>query len=321
MENVTIEQSGTTQNDNKEFDYFFQMIPGIEKAGTVPVVRASDLTEKSFINDWVSKNKACLVKGAVSHWPAVAKWKDKAYWLTHCDNFEVNIIPHQNFIDPARQNENQIRMKYHDAIERLFSNQDRVFSIPSEQITTNNRFSGISPDVKTFTFMPQPPPPRWYQQMRFFTYRRAATAWHFHNVDETLMCQVNGTKKVALLSPHIPRTAEVTNFFLKESYIRGEKLDPALDLKPMIVYVEEGDALYIPPYWHHVVVPVDGQIGFTLAYCWKSPLHILGNFSNYFVRALFKQAMFPVGLKTFILPVLGFSAMLAYGWKKITGKV
>jgi hypothetical protein len=87
------------------------------------------------------------------------------------------------------------------------------------------------------------------------------------------------------------------------------------------VDVTEGDALYIPPYWHHAVAPVDGEAGFTVAYCWRSPLHKLGNFSNFMVREVYRQGMWPLKPMTLILPFLGCYAGLSYSTKKIAGQL
>lgn len=319
MDNLSVLVKEEVNEMEKTINDFFSIIPGIENAAPAPAVDAQALKEDVFIREWVSRNRPCLIKGAVKHWPAVEKWRHKDYWLSKCENFEVSVYPHQNYINQTLHNNGHERMQYHDAIERLFSNKDHVFSMPGEQITENNRFAAILNDLGTFTFMPSPDPPRWYEKRRFFTYRRAHTAWHYHGVDETLMCQVNGAKRVALFSPSIPQAKHVTHFLLKEKYLEGQALDQNLDLKPIIADVEEGDALYIPPYWHHGVVPKDGEIGFTLAFCWPSPIHILGDFSNFFVRDLYREAMWPLGIKTFLLPLLGCYAGFMHYKRKLIG--
>jgi hypothetical protein len=306
-----------TCNTASLYESYFSSVPGIEDAGTVPIVYAEKLAPGEFLQKWVSENKACLVKGAVKHWPAVQQWRNENYWISHCENFDVTIFPHQNYIDAERQQTNHLTLKYHDAIRRLFKKEDAVFSMPGEEITARNRLAVVLKDIRGFTFLPDPPPPRYYEQIRFFSYRNAATAWHFHNADETLMCQVNGVKQVTLFSPDIPRPEYVTDFFLKEKYLHGEKMDPTLDLGIMRVNVEEGDALYIPPYWHHVVVPADSDIGFTLAFCWASPLHILGRFRNYFVRRLYKDAFKSGGPKVLLVPFIALASGCAWMLRRI----
>lgn len=289
---------------------FFSIIPGMERAGTVPVVNADTLQMDEFMKKWVYANKACLVKGAVKHWPAVRKWKNKDYWKAIGEDNEVIVYPHQNYNSSDLQVGD--RMPYHQAIERLYESDDEVVSIPSEAIVEGGRFADALKDMSGFRFMPVAPPPKMYDRQRLFSYRCAATAWHYHNIDETLMCQVNGSKKVALLAPDIPKARKVTAFLNNELHLKGESLDAALKLQPMIVDVEEGDALYIPPYWFHGVVPNDDKVGFTLAYCWGSPWHKFGMLNNYFVRQLYKAAMWPFKPISVVMPLVALYSSIQY---------
>jgi hypothetical protein len=320
MSESLVPEMNDVQEMRQFFDRFSSFIPGIKNPQPVPVLQADKLTREVFMRDWVGRNRPCLIKGAVKHWPAVQKWRNKEYWLTTCENHDVSIFPHQNFIAQERQDMGHEVMPFHAAVERLHEGRDHIFSMPSEQVRQGSRFSSILKDMAGFNFLQVSKMPIFYYRTRFFMYRRAATNWHYHGVDETLMCQVNGTKRVALLSPHIPRPKYVTDFLLKERYLNEESIDSSLDLKPLIVDVEEGDSLYIPPYWHHLVVPVDGEIGFTVAYCWKSPDHVMGNFSNYFVRTAYRQGMSPFKWQSLLLPFFALYAGTSYSIKKLAGK-
>lgn len=299
----------------------FSVIPNIDKAVSVSVVQADRLTEKEFASNWVAKNTACLIKGAVRSWPAVEKWKKKEYWVNTCRNEERKIITHMNYYGWSRKNAGSVQMPFHDAMERLFNNVDHIFSIPSQVVNEQSLFGGIIKDLPGFSFLKPGPPPLIDQPRGLFIYRRASTAWHVHNCDETLMCQVKGAKKVALLPSWIPQARLVTEFLEKEKYLEGGRLDKALDLQPRIALVEEGDALYIPPHWFHCVVPLDGELGFTSLTVFRSPWHVYGNFSSYFVRRLYKMAFrnANAGLKCMI-PVWGIYAALRYYLRRLTGR-
>jgi Cupin-like domain len=317
MNNLMQAGSATDQTAQIGKD-LFSIVPGIEKAGTVPEVDAKSITEKEFRKEWISKNRPCLVKGAVKHWPAMEKWRDKNYWKQF-ENFKVIAYPHQNYNNPKYHNSNSIEMPFHEAVDRLYENRDFVFSLPSNKITPTNRFAGLIKDMPPFPFLPSPEMPRVYHNRRFFMYRRAATAWHYHDIDETLMCQVNGGKRIAILPPTIPNLEYLIKFFNDELHMEGAKLDPSLNLSPAIVDVLEGDALYIPPYWHHGVAPLDGNVGYTLAFCFRSPWHIMGDFNNYFVRDLYKRKVWPVKKPGPVYPLVGFYASLNHRMRKMTG--
>ncbi len=315
MENTIEEPKVKTEFDGFGDD-LFSIIPGIEHAGEVPVVNASELTKEIFYKNWVSYNKPCLVKGAVKNWPAVQKFKDPDYWLSVCDDFEIKIFPHMNHIDRERLLKDSEDISFHDAIKRLHRNEDYIFSIPAETITEDNKFSKLIKEIPGFSFLSSTIKPRGFAHRRFFMYRRASTAWHHHLIDETLMCQINGTKKVVLLPPDMPNVKKVTEFFIEELNLSGKTLDN-IDLKPIIACVEEGDALYIPPYWHHAVIPVDGEVGFTYAHCWKSPLHKFGDFSNYFVRRFYFGGLWPIKGISLVMPVLGVCSGISFGFRKM----
>lgn len=315
--NTVIENTIETSDFTGLNDDLFLVLPGIEKAKQAPSINVSDLNQQNFYKDWVANNKPCLIKGAVKHWQATQKVKDEDYWLSICDDFDISIYPHMNYNMWERQKVDSEQITFHNAIKRLHRNEDYILSIPSEKVSTSNRFSELIKEMPGFSFLSNRIKPRMYDQRRFFMYRRAATSWHYHNIDETLMCQVSGTKKVALFSPDIPRAGYVCEFLTEELYLEGKQMDSTLKLEPMIITVEEGDALYIPPYWHHAVVPVDDQIGFTLAYCWKSPWYKLGDFSNYFVRKLYKDGIWPLKGTSLIMPFVCIISGVHYILNKI----
>lgn len=299
---------------------FFSIVPGINKPGTiVPVIDAADLTEQVFKKEYVAKNRPILIKNAIRHWPAMKKWRDINFWKTEFDNFKVDVFTHQNYNDPQLQAQGKEEMPFHAAMERLFANRDHIFSMPAKKITQKTNFARLIEDAPGFPFLTAPEKPRVIPQRRLFIYRRAATAWHYHDIDETLMCQVKGSKKTAIFPPGVPQIEYLSKYFAEERYLKGETLDKSLDVKPAIVDVNEGDALYIPPYWHHGVVPGDSELGFTLAFCWPSPLHILGNFSSYFVRDLYKRKLWPSGRRRMLLPLIKAKAAMSYMVKKATG--
>jgi hypothetical protein len=301
----TIEESIASTKFNGFGDDLYKIIPDIDKATDVPVVEASELNNKKFYKDWVSKNKPCLIKNAIKHWPAIEKFKNQDYWLSELDNFDVSIYPHMNYFTEERKHMGRIRTTFHDAVKRFFKNEDFILSLPSTEISENNEFSKLIKEMPGFSFVSKDIKPIYYEHRRFFMYRRAATAWHYHGMDETLMCQINGTKKVVLFPPKISGIKHISNFLENEFFLEGEVLDDNTTVNPIVAYAEEGDTLYIPPFWNHAVIPVDGELGFTVAHCWKSPHHKYGDFSNYYVRRMYKTNMWPINRYTFTMMFTG----------------
>lgn len=283
----------------------FSIIPGLEDAKEVMEVNAADLSQKKFYEQWVNKNNPCVIRGACKHWPASEKWHKTEFWKSTIENFDLHVSNHRNFNDDERQKANREKKSFHEAIEEIFSPGDTILSIPAEEIHPSSYYHPLNADITGFTFLPNPPKPRGYSEKRFFLYRGASTAWHFHRSDETLMTQVVGSKKVMLLPTEIPDPEGTIDFLENERQLEGKKLDSSLKFEPYIVEVREGDALYIPPQWFHAVVPVDMNGGVTLAYCWGSPWHKLGDLRNYFTRKLYRDLFMPVNKYTLLIPFLG----------------
>ncbi len=299
----------------------FSIIPGREKAVAIPVVEADSLSEKDFISKWVAKNRACLVKGAVKHWPAVQKFRLQDYWACIDKDCKVPVYAHMNHnVSGRKKMVGGKEMPFHEALDWLFSHKENIISIPVTGVNFEKYFSPVLKDMPGFSFLSSYKDPAGYSKRRLIIYRSAATAWHNHNLDETLMCQIKGTKRVMLLPPNMPRPDYVSEYLNKERHLDGLKLDESLNLNPMMIDVEEGDALYIPPYWYHGIIPVNNDIGFTLPFCWRSPIHVLGNFSNYFVRQIFKRYLWPASKRTIYVPFIAAYAGLAYMVKRMRGQ-
>ena len=105
-------------------------------------------------------------------------------------DFEVGTFTNHNYNDLEWMQENVEVMGFHSAIQRLFSDDDNIFSIPTVELTKIEGLANAVDSLGTFGFLPDPTRPRAYPKARAFMYKGAATGWHFHDFDETLMCQV-----------------------------------------------------------------------------------------------------------------------------------
>lgn len=288
-------------------DGITSVIPGIENAAPIPVLYAESLTEKEFVKNWVDKSKPCLIKGAIKHWSAMSNWKEKDYWIANSRNENVKVGAFRNFALPRPDHMEE--MPFHDAVERLFAQKDDVFKISARVIAADTHVAALEKDTPGFPFLPDAGIPRKYPRKRILMYHRASSNWHFHPMDETLMCQVSGSKRITVFPPHLPEMRTVSRFLDQDRYLSGEQLDPSINVKPMTADVEEGDAMYIPPFWYHGLYPTQDEVGFTLVYCWKSPWHVMGDMSNYLLRDLYKRH--PYMFKNNQLLIKSFSG---YAW-------
>lgn len=285
-------------------------IPGMNAALFVDVFDASKLTEKEFVRNYVDKNQPCLIKGAVRHWEASKKWTPD-HLVRAYGSHQVRCYHHINFSDSDKMKQGVTHIPFGDAISKLVQEPDAVTSIP---VVVAGNYAGLAADTGEFGFLKQPANPLFYPKRRVFFHRRASTGWHLHALDETLMCQVLGAKKVALLPTDVSWYKDVKEVFRKDLYMQDKTaLDKVKDqLKPLLITVEQGDALYIPPFWWHGVDPEDTDFGATVVFCWRSPWHKVSNFRFPSVREIWLDNIRSPNLMTLALPFMALATAVSW---------
>jgi hypothetical protein len=255
-------------------DTTLKNVPGMKNATEVPVFRVEDLRESVFIGDFVSSSRPCIIRGAVRHWPATQQWRNKEYLKNRSGHHNVYFYPYEFHISAKKMESERTVISFAEAIDRLHAEETKVAIVvtaaPSELLSDLGRVPFLSKADPAFTYAPA----------RYFFYRNAGTTWHYHPFDETLMCQIVGTKKIGLLNTNTPFNKAVRDIFLQEDYYSDPGAFAALDgadLPWFSATLEEGDSLYIPPLWWHGVVPLTETFGATATVTWRSPLHVDAN--------------------------------------------
>lgn len=297
-------------------------IPGMNDARSVAVVQAENLSEAEFRREYVNQNIPVLVKGAIRHWPAVERWTDKQYLKDRAGDNNVNLYPNLYFSDAAVMKSTAIPQTFSSALDVLHSEDDGVVFLPFRVEAQNSKFTDLREDIPGVKFLPEPKAPLFYPRARAFMFRGAGSGWHTHTVDETLMCQIQGPKRVALLPTNDGNFSELKRIFMNDLYLDDAGVFGALaaNMRPVVADVDTGDALYIPPNWWHGVQPLDHGAGATLTYCWRSPLHKISDLRYAPVREMWRQSYSRPGMAMLVLPLWGVATVLgqvAYAIKKV----
>ncbi|MGH8076396.1 MAG: cupin-like domain-containing protein [Lysobacter sp.] len=297
-------------------------IPGMKDAKAVAVVHAESLSEAEFRRSYVDQNIPVLVKGAIRHWPAVQRWSDKQYLKDRVGDNKVNLYPNLYFSDAATMKATAIPQTFSTALDVLHSEDSGVVFLPFRVEAQNSKFTDLREDIPGVKFLAAPKAPLFYPRARAFMFRGAGSGWHSHTVDETLMCQIRGCKRVALLPTNDGNYSELKRIFMNDLYLDDADAFGALaaNMRPVVADVDTGDALYIPPNWWHGVQPMDHSAGATLTYCWRSPLHKISDFSYAPVREMWRQTYSRPSMAMLVLPLWGAATLLGqvvYAVKKM----
>jgi len=244
------------------------LVPG----NTVPLttVSAPSLSADTFWTEFVCKHTPVLIKGAATHWPALARWNRIGYLESRCKDEIVDVW---NTFNPApllNSAAGQFQ-KLVDGLEKIRqAPDDATYSIPAMAVP-----EGWKSDLGGYSFLSQKHErrPLWYPGERLFVYKNASTEWHYHHLDETLTTQLVGSKRISLFrltgdnwhafAPLIE--ANWHHMSCRDNFFANE-----VPLSKHEGAIEAGDAVYIPPFWWHGIDPVDTGLGVTHAHCFRT---------------------------------------------------
>ncbi|TMP29971.1 hypothetical protein CWB99_07735 [Pseudoalteromonas rubra] len=258
------------------------------KCKQVQSLPVDEVTESYFKRNHIDLNYPLLIKGGVKKWPARTIWTDD-YLKEKLDKTDVNCYKSMNLNDASLMQESAKRIKGSEYISMRQDENEDVLSAPhivlDKKWVNHSGFvyqSGLDfmiKDIPAFPFLKKPKLGVSSPFYRLYLYKNAGTGWHEHPNDEYIMCQVKGSKRVALLP-----TRKVDNYTKlhqdtqKNDYLYDPNYFNDYEQYMLVADVKEGDALYIPPHWFHGVDTLDTAPGITLVYSFRTPLHKLGNF-------------------------------------------
>lgn len=247
--------------------------PNFARASELSCI-AADISEASFLNDYVDRHRPVVIRGGAAHWPALERWNLERFRAVFSPEDQLNNIiiePIVEFDYLSRWNARLQRLGAHDFFDYVESE--------TEQFVVGYALPFVGPaaallgDLSHFTFCDiQARPPR-YEVDRMFLGKNGYTDWHFHSSDETLTVQVVGEKEFALLPPD-PETWNVLWPVAGNRSVwntSGTDRARLSALVPIRARLEPGDVLYIPRLWWHATEMVTEGFGATVARVFRTP--------------------------------------------------
>jgi quercetin dioxygenase-like cupin family protein len=269
-------------------------------------VRADALDERTFWDRYVCRHAPLLIRGAVAHWPALERWSQPNYLETRCGDVETDVFGTFN-PNPHLDSAAKRRVRLADGIAEIRSAaDDRTLSMPAFDLP-----SAWQADLARYHFLVEHDrAPLAYPGKRVFFYKNASTEWHYHQLDETLTCQLAGSKRVSLFrlsSAHWYRVAPLIRANYHHMSCASRFFPTEIRLTKHEGVIEPGDAVYLPPFWWHGIDAATSEPGITLAQCFRSPLRRIGAWSDPATRELAADALRTSKLR--FLPLMALIAM------------
>lgn len=284
-------------------------LPNYDSALQVDILQTGQLSPKTFWRDYVQCNRPCLIKNAVTEWPAMQSWTDGEYLKSQIGDIEVpaHCFPRleafgirareQDIVALQRNREHQLPdRKVRDWLSELQNPDDTFLFI--EIRPANTKAAHLAEDLsvagKRFSFLETPPHPRFglYSGWSAMIYKNSYSDWHFHPATEAIMCQVAGIKDVALLPPTRlcwDQIVPVHTEQWKTYDVDISKNQAYQNIRPYHVVVEPGDGLFLPVNWWHAVQARPREFGITVPVTFNSPyLDLRQPATGHFLGVLWK---------------------------------
>lgn len=246
-------------------------LPGFAHAPPVDERDAAELSHSAFMRDYVDCSRPCVIRGAVGHWPALARWQNRDHLKQRCGDRIVPLYMSELHVTRRRMEGRVRETRFGEALDYL----NDLQTVRGMVVT--GTLAEFRSDLGRLSFLTAADSPYWYDAARFFFYRNAGTSWHFHPFDETLMCQIIGSKQIGLADMDHPRNSDLRNIFFAEDYYDQPSAFAGFEdcqFPWRSATLHPADALYIPPLWWHGVSPLTNGFGATAPVTWRSPLHV-----------------------------------------------
>lgn len=249
-------------------------IKDLPNSSHVEIETTSNISPEDFHKNYLTKNRPVIIKGGAKDWAAVSKWNIDFFATNFPNEEQPKIATSGEEIKSAK--ESGEKLEYYKLSELKDSEKkDKYYGNFSPLV---HKYPELKKDLKL----------DWLRKLQnkysslmmyqlFMGAKNHKTDLH-SEISSNLFIMLSGQKKWAMCSPRYNEFLEVP--ISREPCFHSpvnliEKSHPALNEK--IEYfefiLEEGDILFVPPYYWHQVVNVTDSVG--LAIKWHNPISYL----------------------------------------------
>ncbi|KAG7464348.1 hypothetical protein JOB18_037318 [Solea senegalensis] len=252
-----------------------------------------------FYRDWIGPNKPCIIRNALSHWPALSRWTpeylrekvgSKVISVAVTPDGYADAVSGDRFVMPEER-----QMSLSSVLDIIEGKVQRsgVFYVQKQCSNLLDQLSQLSDDMETHVSWMTSALGKFPDAVNFWLGEsKAVTSMHKDHY-ENLYCVISGEKNFILLPPtdrpFIPygvyqpavyRQRDDGEFEVvdqsdceKVPWIPLDPLDPDLErypqyqrARPLRCSVKAGEMLYLPSLWFHHVRQTHGCIAVNFWY-------------------------------------------------------
>jgi ribosomal protein L16 Arg81 hydroxylase len=241
------------------------------KGSNFQICLEKDLSIKDFKKKYLKKNIPVILKGAALDWPATGKWDLNFFKDNYGDEEQPVIATTGEEIYSDKKEKKDVN---YVSLKEISSQKDKYYGNFSPLV---HKYKELREQLKLGRLRELQD---WYSSLMLY---QLFIGGEGHKTDlhsemsSNLFIMLSGKKKWAMCSPKYAQFLDVpvsrepcfhspVNFFKKES--REQKSVHGIDYCEFIL--EEGDILFVPPYFWHQVYNESDSVG--LAVKWHNPL-------------------------------------------------
>jgi len=231
------------------------------------IPRISAPTREAFEADYVRASRPVVIEGAMAAWPALGKWSQE-YLKTSA--VASRVVPVEvyargnRYVFPIWDYRPMRDMPLGEYMEKVASDEARRFYLADEEIKTS------LPELWRDVVLPPLFDRDRLAKTGMFVGRDTVDAAHCHPIDQVLVCQVVGERRIVLFEPDdgallAPAPWYSPNF--NWATLDFDRIDPSEDPRLAARGYEctlaPGEMLFVPVQWWNLMIGA----GFNAAVC------------------------------------------------------